>query len=171
MLTDKMRGHLAQWKARHQTAWQLILYLLLGCITTAVEMAFFTVFHFWVFVPFRDQPFSWWIIDYSVENGGMTAFLTFANSYAIAQVFNFFLQRKTTFKANNNIAKSAIMYAVMVIFIYFFQLYLPTLIRAPLVGVLGVTFGDLLAKTINMSSSTLIEFPLNKWVIMRRREG
>lgn len=156
------------WKKRHETAWQFILYMLMGCFTTIVDFSSFALFNFWLFVPFRNQPFSWWIIDYPVENGGLTAFLAFACSFAISQSFNFVLQRKTTFKATNNIAKSAIMYAVMVILVYFLQLYIPTLIRAPIVKGLGETLGDTLVKIINMSSSMLIQFPINKWIIMRR---
>jgi putative flippase GtrA len=142
--------------------------MLMGLITTGVEFVSFALFNFWAFVSYRRQPFSWWIINYSVESGGLTAFLAFAGSFAIAQTFNFFLQRKTTFKANNNIARSAVMYAIMIILVYFLQLYLPTLIRARIVAVLGTTIGDILTLIINMSVSMLIQFPLSKWLIMRR---
>ena len=83
----------------------------------------------------------------------------------------FFLQRKTTFKANNNAAVSAILYAIMVIGVYFVQLFLPTLLRAPLVALIGVTLGDLAMKLLNMTVSMLIQFPLNKYVIMRNRSS
>ena len=56
----------------------------------------------------------------------------------------------------------------MVILVYFLQLYLPTLLRAPIVSVIGATLGDLLVKMINMTVSMLIQFPANKWLIMRR---
>jgi len=144
------------------------MFMLMSCITTVVDLGSFALFNFWVFVPYREQVFSWWLIDYSIENGGLTAFLAFASSFAVSQTFNFFLQRKTTFKANNNVARSAAMYAVMVILVYFLQLYLPTLIRAPIVAALGMTLGDLLVKLINMTVSMLIQFPANKWLIMRR---
>jgi len=165
---DSGRGRFSLWKERHGTAWQFIMYMLLSCLTTVVDLGSFVIFNFWVFVPYRNQSFSWWRIDYSVENGGLTAFLAFAISFAISQTFNFFLHRKTTFKANNNVARSAAMYAALVILLYFFQLYLPTLTRAPLVGVFGVTLGDLLTKCVNMTTSMLIQFPANKWLIMRR---
>ena len=167
-MADEMQGRFALWKRRHETAWQFVMFMLMSCITTVVDLGSFALFNFWIFTPFRDRSFLWWLIDYSVESGGMTAFLAFACSFAISQTFNFFLQRKTTFKANNNVLRSAVMYAVMVILVYFLQLYLPTLIRAPIAGVLGATLGDIIVKMINMTVSMLIQFPANKWLIMRK---
>ena len=159
----------AKWKIKHVTLWQFILYMLMGCLTSVVDFGTFALLNFWILVRFRYQPFSWWLIDYSIKNGGLTAFLSFAISFAISQIFNFVLQRKTTFKANNNVAGSAVMYTIMILLVYVFQLYLPTLTRVPLVALLGVTLGDIMVKVINMTSSMLIQFPINKWVIMRKK--
>jgi len=157
-----------KWKEKHETAWQFIMFNLMGSFTTIVDMGSFALFNFWIFTPYRDIAFSWWLIDYSVANGGLTAFLAFASSYAISQTFGFFIQRKTTFKANNNVAKSAVMYAVMVIIVYIIQLYIPTVVRASFVELMGNVIGDLAVKVLNMLISMLIKFPVNKWVIMRK---
>jgi len=85
--------------------------------------------------------------------------------------FNFFLQRKTTFKANNNALYSGIMYAVMVIGVYFLQLWIPSLILAGIAAVIGANLGAMVVKFINMTISMLIQFPMNKWVIMRNNDG
>ena len=167
-MASNRRERFALWRQKHETAWQFIMFMLMSCITTVVDLGSFALFNFYIFLPFRDRSFSWWIIDYSIANGGQTAFFAFACSFAISQSFNFVLQRKTTFKANNNVAASAVMYAAMVIIVYFLQLYIPTLIRAPIAAFLGATIGDLLVKMINMTISMLIQFPVNKWVIMRR---
>jgi len=139
-----------------------------GCITTVIELGSFVLFNFWIFLPYRYWSFSWWLMDYSVENGGVTMFLAVVLSFAIAQSFNFVVQRKATFQANNNVVRSAIVYAVMVILVYFLQLYLPTLIRAPFVKTFREPLGDILVKMISMTASMLIQFPISKWVIMRR---
>ncbi len=167
-MENKSQGRFALWKQRHETLWQLVMFILMSGITTLVDLGTFALCNFWIFSSLADRSFSWWLIDYTVANGGLTAFLSFAVSFAVSQTFNFFLQRKTTFKANNNVGKSAVMYAVMVIFVYFLQLYIPTLIRAPIVAAMGTTLGDLLIKVINMVISMLIQFPINKWVIMRK---
>lgn len=155
------------WKTKHQTLWQFAMFTLMSSITTVVDFGSFALFNYWVFTPLKEQPFQWWIINYSIEDGGLGAFLAFGLSFAISQTFNFFLQRKTTFKANNNVLYSGIMYAVMVIGVYFLQLWVPSLIQAGIAAVIGATLGATVVKFINMTISMLIQFPMNKWVIMR----
>ena len=162
------QGHFDIWKQQHETVWQFIMFMLMSGITTLVDLESFALFNFLAFALIRDREFSFWLIDYSLENGGQTAFFALACSFTISQTFNFFLQRKTTFKAENSMAKSAAMYVVMVIVVYFLQLYLPTLIRAPIAGALGAALGDIVVKMINMTVSMLIQFFANKWLIMKR---
>jgi len=140
-------------------------------ITTLVDLGSFALFNFWLLAPYRGQAFYWGPFQYTIESGGLTAFGAFAASFVISQTFNFFLQRKTTFKANNNAAASAAMYAIMIIGVFALQLYLPTLLRAPIVGLLGETTGDLVMKLINMTVSMIIQFPMNKYVIMRKTKS
>ena len=156
-----------RWKESHAGLWQFLLFMLMSGITTLVDLGTFSLFNFWLLRPYSTTPFLWGPFCYGIESGGLTAFGAFAISFAVSQTFNFFLQRKTTFKANNNVAVSAILYAIMVIGVYFVQLFLPTLLRAPLVALIGVTLGDLAMKLINMTVSMLIQFPLNKYIIMR----
>lgn len=165
----KKNSRFNQWKEAHAGLWQFVLFMLMSGVTTLVDLGTFALFNFWILAPYRATPFFWGPFCYGIENGGLTAFGAFAVSFAVSQTFNFFLQRKTTFQANNNVVSSAVMYAVMVIGVYFVQLFLPTLLRAPLVAMVGPTFGDLAMKLINMTVSMLIQFPLNKYVIMRNR--
>lgn len=158
------------WKSAHAGVWQFVMFVLMSGITTLVDLATFAVFNFWVFRPLQEIPFFLGPIRYSVENGGLTAFGSFAVSFAVSQTVNFFLQRKKTFHATNNVAISAVLYALMVIGVYFLQLYIPTLIRASIAVAIGPVVGDLLVKAINMILSMLIQFPMNKWVIMRQSE-
>ncbi|MBQ3552847.1 MAG: hypothetical protein IJA35_06885 [Clostridia bacterium] len=162
-----IRSSFVSWKSKHAAFWQFITFALRSCITSVVEIAIFALCNFLIFIPYKYTPFSWWLIDYSVENGGLCAFWSFLISFGIAQAFNFVLQRKTTFKASNNIVMSGILYTVMVLALYALQLYIPTLIRAQVVAWIGETVGDLLLKCLMMFISMLIQFPLNKYVIMR----
>jgi len=158
-----------RWKESHAGLWQFLLFMLMSGITTLVDLGTFALFNFWLLKPYSATPFFWGPFRYSVGSGGLTAFGAFAVSFAVSQTFNFFLQRKTTFKANNNAAISAVFYAIMVVGVYFMQLFLPTLLRAPLAILIGTTLADLAMKLINMTVSMLIQFPLNKYVIMRKR--
>jgi len=150
--------------------WQFIKYTLISLLTTVVELSTFALFNYWIFTKYAEMDFHIWLLDYSVANGGLTAFLSFALSYSIAQVFNFFMQRKTTFNATNNLLASAILYATMILLIFFLQMWLPTLIRVPIARWIGNDWADLLIKNMMMTLSFLIQFPINKYVIMRKTQ-
>jgi len=166
-----MGNQFQEWKNKHKTLWQFVMFTLMSCITTVVDLGSFALFNYLVFTSLNTQPFFWWIINYSIEDGGLGAFLAFGLSFAISQTFNFFLQRKTTFKANNNALYSGIMYAVMVIGVYFLQLWIPSLILAGIAAAVGAKWSAMVVKFINMTISMLIQFPMNKWVIMRNNGG
>lgn len=159
-----------RWKKKtgpKKTWWQFFLFFLMSIVTTVVDLGTFALFNYFLFTGFKYQPFQWFLLDYSVANGGLCAFLSFACSFLISQTFNFFIQRKVTFGANNHVLYSAVMYAAMVIGVFFLQLWIPTLIREPLVSWLGEGWGDFIVKNVNMTVSFAIQFPMNKWVIMR----
>ncbi len=153
--------------SKKKTLWQFILFTLFSMVTTVVDFGTFSLFNYWIFTKLKDVSIQFWLFDYSIVNGGLCALLSFALSFIISQTFNFFIQRKATFKATNNVLKSAIMYAIMVLVVFFISLWLPTLIREPIVNLVGETWGDIIVKNINMTMSFAIQFPMNKWVIMR----
>lgn len=156
------------WKEKHPTMWQFIFFNLMTMISAGVDFLTFALFNYWIFASFKSETFSWWIINYSIEDGGLCAFYAFAFSFGIAQTFNFFLQRKTTFKANNNVLFSAVTYALMVLSVCFLQVLVPSYIQAPIALLFGATLGGLTVKMINMTLSKIIQFPMNKWVIMKK---
>ena len=170
MKENRSLAAISQWRARHAGFAQFIQFALMGCITSAVDFGVFALCNFWLFRSLREVGFRWWLMDYSVANGGLCAFWAFAVSYGVSQTFNFFLQRKTTFRANNNVARSGAMYLVMVLSTYVLQLYLPTLIWTPVIAAFGQTLGDFVVKAVNSFVSMLIQFPINKYLVMRRTD-
>ena len=109
------------------------------------------------------------MLDYSIENGGLRTFLAFSLSFIIAQIFNFFVQRKATFKADNKVLNSALMYIVMILIIFLLQLWLPTMIRIPLSRLTGQNWADFIIKNMMMTLAFVIQFPINKWIIMKKQ--
>ncbi|MDD4595745.1 MAG: hypothetical protein PHQ30_03380 [Candidatus Izemoplasmatales bacterium] len=150
-----------------KTLWQFIKFTVFSTVTTVVDLGSFALFNYLIFTSLANQEFKFWLLDYSINAGGLCAFLSFALSFVISQTFNFFIQRKATFKATNNALYSGIMYAIMIIIVFIFQLWMPTIVRGPLSNLVGDTWGDLITKNINMTISFAIQFPMNKWVIMR----
>lgn len=151
-----------------KTLWQFMMFTLLSVLTTVVDFGTFALFNFWVFSHLKVVDFNWFVFDYSQVNGGLCAFLAFALSFVISQTFNFVIQRKVTFSANNNVWFSAFMYLIMVMVVFFLQLWIPTFIRPTFVRWFGENWGDVVLKNLNMTLSFVIQFPINKWVIMRK---
>lgn len=168
--TNEPQAKATKTKTGKKTFRQFIVFFLLSIVTTVVDLGTFSLFNYLIFTGLKTIPFQWWLFDYSVINGGLCAFLSFSISFALSQTFNFFIQRKITFGANNNVLYSGIMYAVMVLLVFFFQLWVPTLVREPIVNLVGANWGDFIIKNFNMTISFLIQFPMNKWVIMRQRK-
>lgn len=155
------------WTESHPKLWQFVKYALVSGLASAVEFAVFALLDFWICVPLRGIEVSWWIVRYGAESGGLCGLLATALSYLAAQAFNFVVQRKKTFHATNDPVRSGILFTVMIVIVWFVQIWfsgvLMTLFREPL----GQVWGDLLAKTLNMTLSFLIQFPINKYIIMR----
>jgi len=153
---------------KHQTLWEYIKFTAMSVVTTIVDLGVFALLNYWLLAAYKQIAFSWWLFDYRVENGGLTAFLSLLISFTISQTVNFFLQRKVTFGATNNKVYSAIMYTIMVVAVYFLTLWLPTLFIEPLYAAIGENWGGIITKMICMTVSFVIQFPMNKWVIMRK---
>jgi len=82
-----MGNKFQDWKTKNQTLWQLVMFTLMSSITTVVDFGSFALFNYVVFTSLKAQPFTWWIINYSIEDGGLGAFLAFGLSFAISQTF------------------------------------------------------------------------------------
>ncbi len=156
---------------KNQTLWQFIKFTLMSGVTTIVDLGVFSLLNYGLFAGYKTTGFRWWLFDYRVENGGLTPFLSLLVSFAVSQTVNFFLQRKVTFAATNNKLYSGILYAIMVIAVYFLTLWLPTLFIEPLYAAVGANWGGIITKMATMTISFIIQFPMNKWVIMKKDTG
>lgn len=161
-------GFLKEFKQERPGTWQAVMYALLGCVASAVELASFALFNYILFSPYKTTPFHWWLFDYGNENGGLCYFLSLAVSFALAQAVNFVLQRKATFKSNNDPLRSAVLFALMMTGIFVLQLWLPTVLRARFAARMGADCAELTIKLLSMFLGFVITYPLNKYVVMRR---
>ena len=164
---EQIKESKKSFKEANQTKWQFIIYTLVSLVTTVVELTFFSLFNYILFTSLSDQAFSFGFINYTVQNGGLTIFLSISLSFVIAQIFNFIVQRKKTFEANNHVLYSAILYAIMILIIFILQMWLPTIIHEPLTQFMSSGLADFIAKNMMMTLAFIIQFPINKWVIMR----
>lgn len=166
-MLQRIQDSLTRFREKRPTLYQLLSFWLLGGVAMAVDLLAFALFQYWLFAGLKDVGASWWLFDYGVQNGGLCALLSLACSFALSQTVNFFVQRKATFHARNHALKSGILYALMVVLTYFFILWLPTLYIDRLYALAGERLGALLSKLTTQLISLAIQFPLNKWVIMK----
>ena len=164
-----MKELLARLKEKHPVLYQFLSFAGVGGVVTVVDFALFALCRYLIFTAYLDTPFHFFILDYPVEKGGLCAFLAFVISFPLAQVVSFLLQRHVTFNANNNVAASAVMFTCLILFIFLVNMYLPVFTLGILSRFLSPSFAGVVAKCFNMTVSMLIEFPVDKFIIMRRK--
>lgn len=157
---------------KHAEIWKFIKFSFTGASTSVLELAVFWLLQYVIFkslneVPVTDNPvLSFLGIEYK---GYMYSyFISAVIGYAAAYIMN----RKLTFKADANPILSTILYAIMVVctitFNTWFGSFLGTLIKNS--GHDSV-FIVLLTKLVVMTVPTLWTYPLNRFVIHRKKKA
>lgn len=149
--------------------------------TTALADVRFQVGH--IGTNFDGSPY--YIFNYAAGRiadgggGGLAYFLAVQLSMAIAQVINFFLQRKVTFKSQSNIAKAARWYVFAYILITIGAAAAQGFYKAPIyqlfintwaMGRFGETLADILTMLINCIISFWVFYPILKIIFKDKVE-
>lgn len=112
--------------------------------------------------------------------GGLAYFLAVQVTMAIAQVINFFVQRKVTFKSNCNILKAALWYAAAYVVITLGAAVAQGFYKAPIyqlfmntfnMGRTGETVADIITMIINCVISFWVFFPILKIIFKEKPNG
>ena len=156
---------------KHQTLWQLIKFMVFSSLAGFVEVVSFAIFSK-VLPPAMPNDFDFFVFHYTNDKGLCAgAFVAFFVSAILAEIVSFLINRKATFNANNNMAKSAIEYAVLVLVVICLKTWVVTVLT-PLVE--GFTSVQLLIEWIPKFTSMVLAFaiifPMNKFVIMKHTD-
>nr|WP_271716039.1 hypothetical protein [Anaeromicropila herbilytica] len=112
----------------------------------------------------------YYIFDYAkgaIGNGGgggLAYFLAVEIALLIAQIINFFLQRKVTFKSETSISKAAFWYFISWVIISIGAAALQGLYKTPIYDYLMSSFGKSLGMTIADVVTMLINCIISFWV-------
>ena len=169
---NTFKENITEFVNKHAEIWKFIKFTFTGASTSVLELAVFWLLQYVIFkslneVPVTDnQVLSFLGIEYK---GYMYSyFISAVIGYAAAYVMN----RKLTFKADANPVLSTILYIIMVVctiaFNTWFGSFLGTLIKNS--GHDSV-FIVLLTKLIVMTVPTLWTYPLNRFVIHRKKKA
>ena len=102
----------------HENIRQIVVFTLCSLVCFAIEYISFTVIE--LCIKGLDQPVDWIVFEYDHAR----TFVAFLVSNVLAQTATFVLNRKKTFKANNNVVFSAIMYVITVVALIIFTTWL-----------------------------------------------
>lgn len=169
---NTFKENITEFVNKHAEIWKFIKFTFTGASTSVLELAVFWLLQYVIFkslneVPVTDnQVLSFLGIEYK---GYMYSyFISAVIGYAAAYVMN----RKLTFKADANPVLSTILYIIMVVctiaFNTWFGSFLGTLIKNS--GHDSV-FIVLLTKLVVMTVPTLWTYPLNRFVIHRKKKA
>lgn len=160
-----------QFTQEHEAIWQFIKFSIMSSIAAVTEIVSYLLLNSVLLVSMNAEPFKWWIFNYAGgTSGGLGTMIAFLVSTTLAQIVAFITNRKTTFKADNNILMSVLMYTIMVIIIICIQTYLGPILVSKLDSFLhNPTVSGLFGKLILMFMTFLIVFPMSKYVIMRKK--
>lgn len=169
---NKFKANITKFVNKHAEIWKFIKFTFTGASTSVLELAVFWLLQYVIFKSLNEVPvtdnavLSFLGIEYK---GYMYSyFISAVIGYAAAYVMN----RKLTFKADANPVLSTILYTIMVVctitFNTWFGSFLGTLIKNS--GYDSV-FIVLLTKLVVMTVPTLWTYPLNRFVIHRKKKA
>lgn len=167
-----MKEKLKAFTEKHAEIWKFVKFTFTGVSTSVLELGVFmflqyVVFHSMNETPVTDNPvLSFLGIEYM---GYMYSYFISATiGYAAAYIMN----RKLTFKADANPVLSTVLYIIMVVctiaFNTWFGAFLGTLITN---SGHNNAFVEMLTKIVVMTVPTLWTYPLNRFVIHRKKKA
>lgn len=156
---------------KHAEIWKFIKFTFTGASTSVLELAVFAFLQYVVFKSMNTTP----VTDNAVLHFLGIQYKGYMYSYAISAVIGYaaayVMNRKLTFQADANPVLSTILYAIMVVctiaFNTWFGAYLGTIVTNHHWDSVFIT---LLTKLLVMTVPTLWTYPLNRFVIHRKRK-
>jgi len=156
----------------HETVMQLVKFALFSMLAGVAETAAFLILNWALPASGVNSPVKWFVFDYPTATGGLGSMIAFLISAVIGNGISFIINFKKTFYSTSNIVVSAIGYAVMMVMIIVgLNTYVGGLLSNALSRVIENTkFAAFIAKMICQFSCFFIVFPMNKFVIMRKKK-
>lgn len=158
--------------SKNPTAWQFAKYTIFSLTAGVSELIIFVVLNY--ILPHKgiNRPLEWFVFVYPTAAGGIGAFIAFVVSSVIGQALKFITNFKKTFKSTNNILISAIGFAIMsIIIVVGLNLYVGGLLNKELCKVIdNADIAGLIAKIIAQVTGFLLTFPVNKYILMRKKD-
>ena len=154
---------------RHGNIWQIVKFTLISLIAFLAEFATMYALQYGL-ADVCGQDFHWFVFNYDASQGGQATFIAMLGSKCIAEIISFTINRKKTFKANNNVVFSAIMYVITVVALIIFTTWLAGVLGDAMGPAIGADAGNTISKMLSSVISFVVIFLMDKFVIMRKVE-
>jgi len=153
---------------KHVELYKFIKWNLVGAIGVPVEIGSYYLFAYVFFKNFSTAPVNIWVLEYE-GLGFMWAFLL---STALGESVGFILNRKFTFAADANPALSIFLHFCMVTFSIFATTLAGMEIIRITAGMGGAVahYGELAARPVSTILATAWLYPLNRFVVHRKKK-
>ena len=156
---------------KHAELWKFIKFSFAGASSSIVELGVFYVLQFYVFVSINASPLpDFWVFKLLGLTQGKGYLYAYIISTTIGYTIAFIMNRKITFNADSNKTISIILYIIMVIFTIFATAWMGTMISMWFVNHGWAQIGNVVTKLIVMTVPTIWTYPLNRFVIHRKKK-
>lgn len=165
---------MAEQSGGKKTLWQLVKFTLVSLLASLVQVASLAIlYNIPAIKALSAEAFHWFVFDYPVIEGkqcGLALFIAFNASNILAQIVSFFVNRKKTFNANNNIPITLTIYLIFTVALICFSAWLNPVVFTFL-GNKGVSSGlaTTIATAVCSTFQFLIYFPFDK-LLMRQKK-
>lgn len=166
-----MKEKLNAFTKKHAELWKFVKFTFTGASTSVLELGVFMFLQYVVFKSLNVTP----VTDNAVLNFLGIEYKGYLYSYAVSAIIGYaaayIMNRKLTFKADANPVFSTVVYAIMVActiaFNTWFGAFLGTVIKN---NGWDNALVQALTKLVVMTVPTLWTYPLNRFVIHRRKK-
>ena len=162
---------MSNFTEKHAELWKFIKFSLVGASSTLGEMGVFYLLQYVVFKSILHDPLPEnAVLDLLKLTQGKGYLYAYIISTTIGYAIAFVLNRKTTFKADSNVALSTTLYVLMVVFTIFATAYLGTQFQLIMANHGYQALGDAIGKPLAAGIATVWTYPLNRFVIHRHKK-
>ena len=163
---------MSKFTEKHAELWKFIKFSIVGASSTLVEMGVFYLLQYVVFKSILHDPLPEnAVLELLKLTQGKGYLYAYIISTTIGYAIAFVLNRKTTFKADSNVALSTTLYVLMVVFTIFATAYLGTQFQLIMANHGYQALGDAIGKPLAAGIATVWTYPLNRFVIHRHKNS
>ena len=159
---------ICNFRKNHPDLWEFLAFNVLSNCATVVNFTTMWLCTGILFAGWKDRPFRWLLFDYTTPDSLMLCgFLSFLIATALAQIVNFFVQKKLVFRSDVRFREAVWKYVLLAVILVIISAALPAYSQQMFLkwGISEVLIPTL-ANVLNILVQVVISYPVMKFWIM-----